>query len=137
MEGIYTVTGDDVVSRRKFDDAVGHGFWMVDIHDPEGSGSTTWSDQKIHPEPGTSYHIPYRMLLSRDLENLMAAGRCASADHQGMAGLRVQSHCHVMGQAAGTAAAMALQEDTLPANLNMELLKRQLQNDGVYLVPTS
>lgn len=131
--GKYVFTGDDVINRRTFDDAVGHGFWMVDIHDPEGTGYTTWSNQKIHPEPGTSYHIPYRILLSKTIENLMAAGRCASADHHGMAGLRVQSHCHVMGQAAGTAAALSLSENRLPRDLNTELLKKTLINNGVYL----
>jgi glycine/D-amino acid oxidase-like deaminating enzyme len=131
--GLYTFTGDDVRARRSFPDAVGHGFWMVDVHDPEGSGATTWYDKSIHPEQGTTYQIPYRMTVARDLDNVFIAGRCASATHEGMAGLRVQTHCHIMGQAAGTAAALCLDSGALPAELDVSRLQQQLVDDGVLI----
>ena len=131
--GLYTFTGADVRQRRSFPDAVGHGFWMVDIHDPLGSGHTTWSDKKTHPEPGTTYQIPYRILVAADLDNLLVAGRCASATHEGMAGLRVQSHCHIMGQAAGTAAALSLSAGVRPADVDVARLQKELTGAGVLI----
>ncbi|NLF07491.1 MAG: FAD-dependent oxidoreductase [Pirellulaceae bacterium] len=133
VRGLYQFTGDDVRELRSFPDAVGQGFWMVDIHDPKGSGKTTWSDKGIHPEPGTTYQIPYRILVAADADNLLLAGRCASATHEGMAGLRVQTHCHVMGQAAGTAAALSLQADVRPADLEVADLQKRLIDAGVSI----
>ncbi len=133
VSGLYQFTGADVVERRSFPDAIGHGFWMVDIHDPGGSGHTTWYDKRIHPEPGTTYQIPYRMLVAADSDNLLIAGRCASATHEGMAGLRVQSHCHVMGQAAGTAAAMSLSAGVRPADVDVPQLQKRLIDAGVLI----
>jgi 2-polyprenyl-6-methoxyphenol hydroxylase-like FAD-dependent oxidoreductase len=133
VHGLYRFTGADVIERRSFPDAIGHGFWMVDIHDPSGSGHTTWYDRKIHPEPGTTYQIPYRMLVAADVDNLLIAGRCGSATHEGMAGLRVQSHCHVMGQAAGTAAAMSLTAGVRPAEIKVTQLQKRLIDAGVLI----
>ena len=133
VRGLYQFTAADVVQRQSFPDAVGHGFWMVDIHDPTGSGHTTWYDKSIHPKPGTTYQIPYRMLVAADADNLLIAGRCASATHEGMAGLRVQSHCHVMGQAAGTAAAMSLAAGVRPAEVDVAQLQKRLIDAGVFI----
>ena len=112
---------------------MGHGFWMVDIHDPAGSGHTTWYDKKTHPKPGTTSQIPYRILVAADVDNLLIAGRCASATHEGMAGLRVQSHCHIMGQAAGTAAAMSLSAGVRPADVAVAGLQKRLIDAGVFI----
>lgn len=133
VKGLYTFTAADVIERHGFPDAVGHGFWMVDVHDPSGSGYTTWYDKKDHPKPGTTYQIPYRMLVAADIDNLFIAGRCASATHEGMAGLRVQSHCHVMGQAAGTAAAMSLDAGVPPAKVDVAQLQKRLLDAGVMI----
>jgi hypothetical protein len=133
IRGLYQFTGDDVRQRRSFADAVGHGFWMVDIHDPDGSGKTTWSNKETHPNPGTTYQIPYRILVAADADNLLLAGRCAAATHEGMAGLRVQTHCHVMGQAAGAAAAMSLDAGVRPADLDVAALQKRLIDAGVSI----
>ncbi|MBN1350089.1 FAD-dependent oxidoreductase, partial [candidate division KSB1 bacterium] len=133
VHGLYTFDAPDIIKRRSFPDAIGHGFWMVDIHDPLGTGYTTWQDQSIHPEKGTTYQIPYRILVAADVDNLLIAGRCASATHEGMAGLRVQSHCHMMGQAAGTAAALSLQQGVRPAQLAIPQLQKRLMDAGVLI----
>ena len=133
VRGLYTFTGGDIVQRQSFPDAIGHGFWMVDIHDPGGSGHTTWYDKSIHPQPGTTYQVPYRILVAEDMDNLLVAGRCASATHEGMAGLRVQSHCHIMGQAAGTAAAISLEADIPAADVDAVELQKRLIADGVWI----
>ena len=133
IRGLYIFKGADAVQRRRFPDAVGHGFWMVDVHSPDGSGHTSWYDQSRHPEPGTTYQIPYRILVSADMDNLLMAGRCASATHEGMAALRVQSHCHIMGQAAGTAATLALESRTAPVGISTRDLQKRLINAGVWI----
>ncbi len=133
VRGRHIFDAADVLERRSFPDAVGHGFWMIDIHDPDGSGYTTWYDTTTHPEPGTTYQIPYRILVADDMDNLLVAGRCASATHEGRAGLGVQSHCHVMGQAAGTAAALSLIEGVYPADIDVAALQQRLIADGVWI----
>lgn len=131
--GRYVFDAPDVLNRRSFLDAIGHGFWMIDVHDPEGSGYTTWRDRERHLRPGETYQIPYRMLVARGVDNLLVAGRCASATHQGMAALRIQTHCHLMGQAAGFAAAMSLEDGVAPADVDVAKLQRRLVESGVFL----
>ncbi len=123
----------DVLGRANFSDAIGHGFWMIDVHDPEGTGYTTWRNKDNHLKPGETYQIPYRMLVARDVNNLLVAGRCASATHQGMAALRIQTHCHLMGQAAGFAAAMSLEGGITPAEIDVAKLQGKLRESGVLI----
>ncbi|MFA6290477.1 MAG: FAD-dependent oxidoreductase [Victivallales bacterium] len=133
--GLKTLDAPMVVKAVKQTDAIGHGFWMVDIHDPKGSGHTTWCDQKGEsmPPPGESYHIPLGICLNSHIPNLAVAGRCASTTHEGQASVRIQTHCMVMGQGVGTAAALALKANTDMANVDMGKLQATLKTDGVYL----
>lgn len=135
IRGLKTLDGRMVVKAAKQPDAVGHGFWMIDIHDPKGSGHTTWSDQKadMMPPAGDSYHIPLGMCLNRQIPNLGVAGRCASATHEGMASVRLQSHGMVMGQGVGTCAALALESGVDMASVDVLKLQDVLRKDGVYL----
>ena len=74
-----------VLGAVKLPDAIGHGIWMIDIHDPLGSGYTTWNDHRtngIMLEAGTSYHIPLGMCLNSKVCNLAVAGRCALSTHE-------------------------------------------------------
>lgn len=135
IRGLKTLDGDMVVKAVKQPDAIGHGFWMIDIHDPKGTGHTTWSDQKreMMPPKGDSYHIPLGMCLNRQIPNLAVVGRCASSTHEAHASVRLQSHCMVMGQGVGTAAALALKAAVeLPA-VDVRALQSQLRKDGAYL----
>lgn len=124
-----------VVKAVKQPDAIGHGFWMIDIHDPKGTGHTTWVDQKADtmPPAGDSYHIPLGMCLNARLPNLAVAGRGASSTHEAHASVRLQSHCMVMGQGVGTCAALALSAGVDMAALDIRRLQAQLCKDGVYL----
>ena len=135
IPGLKTLQADMVVGAVKQPDAIGHGFWMVDIHDPKGSGHTTWSDQKpdAMPPAGDSYHIPLGMCLNAHIPNLAVAGRCASATHEGQASVRIQTHCIAMGQGVGTAAALALNTHTTMAQIEIPNLQSTLKADGVYL----
>lgn len=135
IQGVKTLDGKMVVQAVKQPDAIGHGFWMIDIHDPKGSGYTTWTDQaaSLMPPVGDSYHIPLGMCLNSHVPNLAVVGRCASSTHEAHASVRLQSHCMVMGQGVGTAAALALEKNVDMAQLDLSHLQSVLRNDGVYL----
>lgn len=141
VRGLTTLTAPMVLGAVKHPDAIGHGVWMVDIHDPKGSGHTTFSDPGDHNKlrAGTSYHIPLRMCLNPQFPNLGVVGRCASSTHEAHSSVRVQTHCMVMGQGVGTAAALAMEAGKDLADVNVGALQEKLRADGVYLddVPDS
>jgi hypothetical protein len=133
IRGPFVFTGQHINEAASFPDAIGHGAWGIDIHDPKGGGRTTYDHEAHKPPPGSNYQIPYRILLPDRLTNLLVVGRCASATHEGMAGLRVQTHCQVMGQAAGVAAAMCLRQGIAPEDVPIGELQRQLVDQGVWI----
>lgn len=133
IHGIKTLSAEDIVKSREQSDAVGHGCWMIDIHDPKGSGRTTWEQGFGQLPPGRSYHIPYGMMVPVKFDNLLVAGRCASSTHEGHASVRVMSHCIVMGQASGTAASLALERTVAAGKVPIAELQKRLKAQGVYL----
>jgi len=125
IRGDYALTGDDVVNARKFPDAIARSNYPIDIHNPAGSGTV------IEEVPaGDYYEIPYRCLLPVGMDNLLVAGRCASATHEGQSSLRVMPQCFAMGQAAGVAAAMAVRDGISPRQVDAEELRRALRKQG-------
>ncbi len=126
--GEYTLTADDVLHARTFDDAVARSAYPIDIHNPSGSGTTT------HRLPaGASYEIPYRCLVPRGVDDLLVAGRCISTTHEALASTRLTPTVMTLGQAAGTAAALSLQQHLTPRALDPALLRERLVRDGVDL----
>ena len=97
---------------------------MIDIHNTKGPGMDA---KEWRPPAGFKYQIPYRILLPKKMENLLVAGRCASCDHEALGSLRVMPQCGVMGEAAGTAAAMSIQENIAPRKLSIPSLQAQLR----------
>ena len=135
IRGLKTLDKDMVLGAVKQPDAIGHGIWMIDIHDPLGTGYTTWEDRNctnMVPQ-GQSYHIPLGMCLNTQIPNLGVVGRCASSTHEGHSSVRVQTHCMVMGQGVGTAAAMALEAGIDMGQVDITELQKKLKADGVYL----
>ena len=135
IRGMKTLDREMVVKAVKQPDAIGHGFWMIDIHDPKGSGHTTHSNRKadMMPPAGESYHIPLGVCLNSQIPNLAIVGRCASATHEGLSSMRLQSHCMVMGQGVGTCAALAHKAGVDMAQVDISNLQSTLRKDGVYL----
>ncbi|MBC2594265.1 FAD-dependent oxidoreductase [Ruficoccus amylovorans] len=135
IQGRSTLDREMVLGARKQPDAIGHGVWMIDIHDPKGTGYTTWSegDHSHHVPAGKSYHVPFGMCLNDRFENLAVAGRCASSTHEGHASVRLQTHCMMMGQGVGTAAALSLENGGDLNRVEIERLQRALISDGVLL----
>jgi len=81
--------------------------------------------------------IPYRIIVPQRIENLFVAGRCASMSHEGQSSARVSGACFVMGQAAGTAADLALANRLTPREVDVRALQQQLQRDGAFLGPVA
>ena len=127
---------NDISAGGPFKDVVAYGGWTMDDHHPAGfdavklgAPATIW-----HPAP-SPYGIPYRTLYARDITNLMFAGRDASCTHVAMSSTRVMGTACVMGQAAGTAAALAVAKKIAPRGVNayMHELQQSLLADDCYL----
>lgn len=101
--GEYVLTSEDFFAARKFPDAVARNNYPIDIHSRDKSGG-------LHFMKAGDYHeIPFRCLVPLQIENLLVAGRCLSADFSAQGAVRIIPNCYAMGQAAGTAAALAVQ----------------------------
>ncbi|MEK7432001.1 MAG: FAD-dependent oxidoreductase [Cyanobacteriota bacterium] len=122
--GEYTMTGLDVVSARKFDDAIARGSYPIDIHDPTGSGG-----QMIRLKEGEYYDVPFRSLIPQNIDNLLVAGRCISATHEAQASVRITATCTAMGEAVGYASALCLQNNVKPIDLNIQELQKCIKHN--------
>ena len=127
--GDVQLTEDDVLQCTSFDDSIGVNGWMIEEH-VAGNIRFRWQDI---PNCRGFNQLPYRMLLPRGQHNLLVAGRCASMTHGGQSAARVSGGCFVMGQAAGTAAALALAQGVAPRQVDVAELQRQLVAAAVYL----
>ena len=125
IRGDYVLTQDDLLECRVPDDTVSVCNYDIDIHNPEGSGTSHY----YFPE-GKYYGIPYRSLIARDLDNLLAAGRCISSTHEAQASYRIMPTCCTLGQAAGVAASMAIGRNGDVRAVDYRLLRDTLRNDG-------
>jgi hypothetical protein len=128
IAGEYTLTADDVLHARTFDDAVARSAYPIDIHNPSGSGTTTH-----RLAPGAAYEIPYRCLIPLGIDDLLVAGRCISTTHEALASTRLTPTVMTLGQAAGTAAALSVAANVTPRALDSAALRAHLIADGVDL----
>lgn len=126
IQGQYTMTREDIMTCRHFDDAIAVASYPLDIHHPQGGGCTLeWC--------GDCYDIPYRSLIPQKIKNLIVAGRCISTTHEAMSAIRVMAPCMAMGEAAGRAAKMAVRLGVQPADIDVKQLQRELLDKGAYL----
>ncbi len=127
--GQHVLSEDDLMKSRPFDDAIATGCWYLDLHPNKTvSGSANDFDpKKVQPEP---YDIPYRSLVPQKIGNLLVAGRCHSATRGAHASTRVTVTAMAMGEAAGTAAAMALKSKTEVAALDGVKVREILTASG-------
>ena len=128
IAGEYTLTRDDVLQGRKFPDAVARSAYPIDIHNPSGSGTVTHRLAE-----GESYEIPYRCLVPAAVDGLLVAGRCISTTHEALASTRLTPTVMTLGQAAGTAAALAKEAGRRLRDIDTEKLRALLLADGVVL----
>lgn len=129
--GDYTLLVDDLRAAREFDDAIARGTFYLDGHKPDDDKRTyilTHKEMQVPP-----YQIPYRSLLVRDAKNLMAAGRCFSADQLALSSARVSTTCSMLGQAAGIAAAEAVKKGCDPRDLDSQIVRKTVEARGAKL----
>ncbi len=128
LSGVYTLEMDDVIEGRKFADVIARSGYPIDRHDPVGKGVTArWI------EGDGTYDIPYRCLLAREVDNLLAAGRCISTSHEALSTTRLTPSCMATGQAAGTAAALSLRSGGRPGLIDVDELQKLLRSQDVVL----
>ena len=127
FEGIYQLTGEDIFAGRKFSDGV---VCCDNAIDNVCRGSNI-SDYVSLIDKGLYYQVPFRCMLPKHIENLLFAGRCISADSVALASMRGMATCMGLGQAAGTAAAMAVEDKRPIQNIDHEVLLQQLRDQGV------
>jgi hypothetical protein len=131
--GLYTITERDVLGCASFDDTIGVSGWPVEQHI---AGDVRIAFPPI-PESRGFHHLPYRMLVSPAVDNLLVAGRCASMSHDGQSAARVSGPCFAMGQAVGTAADIALTGGIAVRDVDVSRLQQRLEADGAYLGRTN
>ncbi|MGQ9455754.1 MAG: FAD-dependent oxidoreductase [Armatimonadota bacterium] len=137
--GDYVFSEDDVEEGRKFPDCICRLAYPVDIHSGKGEGYVKEERSKPQglrrgaPPAGDWYEVPYRCLLPRGLDNVIVAGRCVSSTQGGHGAIRIMPACIAMGQAAGTAAALSLQNRVTPRELDINVLINALRAQGALI----
>ncbi len=128
IAGDYVLTLGDLRAGRAFDDGVARGTYQLDGHKPDDDRRTyilPKDELKVPP-----YQIPLRSLIARDGVNLMMAGRCFSADQLALSSARVATSCAMMGQAAGIAAALCVQQRCGTRDLDPDKVRRTVIERG-------
>jgi hypothetical protein len=128
IKGNYLLTAKDMFTEAKFADEIACGGYPVDVHSPDGEGTNSQ-----HLTWGAIYGIPYRCLTNPQIGNLIQVGRCISATHEACAAVRVSPIAMAVGQAGGTAAALASTQNYKVASVPYAKIREQLLKDGAYL----
>jgi ribulose 1,5-bisphosphate synthetase/thiazole synthase len=110
-------------------DTIGVNGWPMESH---VAGDVIFKFPPI-PESRGFNELPFRTLTPEGIDNLLVAGRCASMTHDGQSAARVSGACFAMGEAAGTAAALALDGNALPRDIAVERLQQQLKQQGAFI----
>ncbi len=130
--GKHIVTQNDVEAEGRFDDIVAYAGWSMDDHFPEGFYYTKGHPTIYHPAP-QPWGLPLRCMISKNIENLVFAGRNISVTHAALSSSRVMATCAVLGQALGTAVAQAVKDDCHVENVDIARLQETLMEDDHYI----
>ncbi len=128
IEGLYKLTKDDVINCRVPENSIAVLATNMDTHNKSDPGGTYYTLEK-----GPYFGVPYPCLVPKGISNLLVAGRALSADAIAGSATRMIPCCIIFGQAAGTAAALAIKEGILPATVNEKKLCTVLKEQGAYL----
>lgn len=130
--GKYIVNQNDVEAGGNFYDTIAYGGWSMDDHFPEGINHKNSYPTVYHPAP-SPWEIPFRAVCSKNIENLLFAGRNISVTHAALSSSRVMATCALLGQAVGTAAAQMVNDNENTDNINIEKLQDTLMADDCFL----
>jgi len=141
IHGLYTLTIEDMESNRHFDDVIAVFPRFYDMLAPDafmdGDGKVEGAGYKGHIYEvivdDRMFQIPYRSLIPKNVDNMLVAGRCLSADHVAESGVRAISLCMMTGQGAGVGAALACEGECEPAKISIKELQNRLRNHGLKL----
>lgn len=133
IKGSYTLTAEDIVNCKNFDDTIARGGYPIDIHASEGHDDEMYEETKLSLEYGDMYSVPYRVLITDGTDNLLTAGRCISASFEAQAAIRVSPNAGAIGHAAGVAAGLCAKSNVSVHKLKYEKLKKELIIQGAYL----
>jgi hypothetical protein len=142
--GDYILKEQDLKERRQFPDAIAYGGWFIDLHTPGGILA-----REDYPEPCTSdrieewekrfvyiYQIPFRCLYSKNIKNLLLAGRNISVTHIALGSTRLMGTCALLGQTAGTAVSICKKYSIFPRDIfpnHIKELQQELLKDGCFI----
>ncbi|MFA7636590.1 MAG: FAD-dependent oxidoreductase [Monoglobales bacterium] len=127
IECDYRLTVDDLKNCAKFPDAIAAANYDIDIHNPEGAGTSHYFF-----EDGTWYTIPYRSIHPKEKKNLLVAGRCICSDHESQASYRIMPIVSSIGEAAGIAVSVAAQDNLPVADANIEKIQKIITETGGF-----
>lgn len=128
IDGEYLLTQEDLKSCARFDDAIAAGNYDIDIHNPEGSGTSHY-----YFPAGQYYTIPYRSLQPKHLDNLLVAGRCISSTHEAQASYRIMPIVCTLGEAAGVAVSVASKQQVSVKQADIREIQRILKENNAFL----
>ena len=125
----YTITGEDIMSRKKHTDGISRGNWPVDIHNPKGG------EDDVKPiKNGEWYEVPYRSTTVHGFDNLLIASRCLDSTHEGHAAVRTTPQICAVGQGVGTAAAQMIARNlTTTRDVDISTLQKTLRAAGALI----
>lgn len=126
--GDYVLSESDCRGFSIFDDAISACNYDIDIHSPEGSGTSHY----YFPD-GKWYTVPYRSLIPKNANNLLVAGRCISSDHGAQASYRIMPSVCCIGEAAGTAIGLAVKKACFVRNVDIAELQSTLKSNGAFI----
>lgn len=128
LKGVHILTEDELRACKFFEDTIALGNYDIDIHNPTGTGTYIY----FFPD-GAYYSIPYRSLLPKEYDNMLVAGRCLSADHGAHSAVRVMPICACMGEAAGTALAIAKKTGKNAHTVDIKAVRARLTEKGAAI----
>ena len=126
--GDYVLTEQDCRGCVKFEDAIAACNYDIDIHNPEGTGTSHY-----YFKDGEYYTIPYRSLIPRGVSNLLVAGRCISSDHGAQASYRIMPVVCCLGEAAGEAIGLLTKTKASVRDVDVKELQSRLKENGAFI----
>lgn len=149
---LHRLSETEVLQGKRFDDAIANGCYRVDVHhgDREGLTFRYLDGREVYVVPGkerinrrwrspqevdpTFYQVPYRSLVPRGAKNVLVAGRLLDADRGAFGGVRVMVNCNQMGEAAGTACCLAMQDQQTVDRVDAKTLRKTLAGEGSVMI---
>jgi hypothetical protein len=128
VAGDYVLTGEDCIKGRRFKDVVAVSGRPCNVHSLTGTAG-----EMVFIEVDKPFDIPYRILLPKQIEALLVAGRASSADPLALGAIRGEPCCMSLGEAAGAAAALAVRSGVTPRKVDVKQLQKKLLDQGVLL----